>query len=331
MSSWHSYPKIYSVGHRAVRDLTNHKVAVQEKVDGSQFSFGVFETPEGPELLIRSKGRVIPPGTSDGNFNAAIATVERLNEEGKLCLGFTYRGEVLSKPKHNALTYDRVPDGNIILFDVNRDEEAWEHPQDVQVFASNLGLECVPTFHIGIVNLEDIQGFMEKTSCLGGQKIEGVVLKPIDPLFGVDGKRLMAKHVSEAFKEVHRKDWKTSNPLKGEILLEIGQSLRTEARWRKAIQHLRDDGLLTDSPKDIGPLIKELSKDFIDEEEEYIKDKLFKWAIKNIKRQVVAGFPEWYKEQLLESQFWAGVDAGSDPGSDSGDLGSAGHAHSVGD
>lgn len=33
-----SYPKIYAVGHREVRDIFRFPVLVQEKIDGSQFS-----------------------------------------------------------------------------------------------------------------------------------------------------------------------------------------------------------------------------------------------------------------------------------------------------
>lgn len=35
MSSIHSYPNIYNLGHRAVTDLLGLEVIVEEKVDGS--------------------------------------------------------------------------------------------------------------------------------------------------------------------------------------------------------------------------------------------------------------------------------------------------------
>ena len=55
-TSWHSYPSIYALGHRYLEELLLDPVLVEEKVDGSQFSFGVFEHPEGPELRCKSKG-----------------------------------------------------------------------------------------------------------------------------------------------------------------------------------------------------------------------------------------------------------------------------------
>ena len=56
--SLRSYPKVFNLGHRAVRDLLSGPVVVQEKIDGSQFSFGVGEDGT---LLIRSRGADIEP------------------------------------------------------------------------------------------------------------------------------------------------------------------------------------------------------------------------------------------------------------------------------
>jgi len=39
-----SYPKIYNLGHRAVREIFEEAVIFQEKVDGSQISFMVDDT-----------------------------------------------------------------------------------------------------------------------------------------------------------------------------------------------------------------------------------------------------------------------------------------------
>lgn len=37
-----SYPKIYNMGHAAIAELLLGEVTVEEKVDGSQISFGIF-------------------------------------------------------------------------------------------------------------------------------------------------------------------------------------------------------------------------------------------------------------------------------------------------
>ena len=56
MSSWHSYPSIYNLGHAAVANLLAVPHQVQEKVDGSQFSFGRFVEDGKVRLRVRSKG-----------------------------------------------------------------------------------------------------------------------------------------------------------------------------------------------------------------------------------------------------------------------------------
>lgn len=77
----------------------------------------------------------------------------------------------------------------------------------------------------------------------------------------------------------------------------------TEARWRKAVQHLREKGELDDSPKDIGALIKEIPLDILGDSKENIKEQLFSFFWPKIKMGVTKGFPEWYKNQLAESAF----------------------------
>jgi hypothetical protein len=104
-------------------------------------------------------------------------------------------------------------------------------------------------------------------------------------------------------KKIHKGDWKTRHPEQSDILDIITASLKTPARWDKAIQHLKERNELTDSPKDIGPLMKEISVDVLKECEEYIKDELFKWAWKKISGKISYGFPEYYKQKLVEQQF----------------------------
>jgi len=107
--------------------------------------------------------------------------------------------------------------------------------------------------------------------------------------------------VSEEFKETHKVAWKgKGGKNKIDVFLD---SFNTEARWNKAIQHMRDAGSLTHSPKDIGSLIKEIQMDIIDECAGDIKEKLFKLFVPEIQRKACKGFPEYYKQQLLEGAF----------------------------
>jgi hypothetical protein len=300
MNSWHSYSQIFNMGHRAIADLLNGPVYVEEKIDGSQFSFGVDE--EGT-LRVRSKGCEMVVDAPEKMFSLAVETVKRL--QPLLHPGWTYRGEYLRSPKHNALIYNRIPKDHIIIFDVEIGEcEFLEYPAK-WAEANRLGLEVVPLLWGGpIETIEAFRDFLQVDSVLGGQKIEGVVVKPIGyGLFGVDKKVLMGKFVSEAFKEVHSKMWKAENPTAGDIVGRLGADYGTQARWQKAIQHLAEQGLITDAPQDIGQLMKEIPADVKRECEEEIKEKLFAFAWPHIARMTTRGFPEFYKERLLKKQF----------------------------
>lgn len=297
MSSWHSYPKLYNVGHSAVKDIFQDEVLVEEKVDGSQFSFGKING----ELKVRSKGVQIDPEHPEKMFTKAVNTAKELFP--RLTEGYTYRGEYLQSPKHNALAYDRTPNQHIIIFDINTEEEQYLSYNDKVAEAFRLGLEVVPILYQGKVDRpEQLVELLEKVSVLGGQKIEGVVIKSYTK-FGVDKKALMAKHVSEAFKEVHKHSWKEGNPTGKDFIALLAESYRTPARWNKAIQHLKERGQLTNTPKDIGLLMKEVQLDIREECTNEIKEKLFEYAWRNIGSSSVKGLAEYYKNILLESTF----------------------------
>jgi hypothetical protein len=295
MSSWHSYPKIYALGHSAVKDVFLDDIVAEEKVDGSQFSFGVFNG----EVKMRSKGAELYFNQPEKMFEKALQSVFELKE--LLRPEWTYRGEFLSRPKHNVIKYDRVPKKNIVLFDVNTEEEEYLSYEDLLLEAKRIGLETVPLIYFGkISSSAEVAALIDRPSFLGGSKVEGVVFKNYRR-FGPDKKALMAKFVSEEFKESHKKNYKSGN---GEDVLQtIICSLRTEARWAKAVQHLRDDGILENTPRDIGQLLKEVSRDLEAEEEEYIKETLYNAHKDRIRRAVSVGLAEWYKKKLVESQF----------------------------
>ncbi len=300
MNSWHNYSSIFNMGHKAIVSLLTVPVYVEEKVDGSQFSFGIDE--EGT-LRVRSKGVEMVVDAPEKMFSLGVETVKRLRHE--LHPGWTYRGEYLRSPKHNALIYSRIPKDHIIIFDIEIGECQFLEYSEKEFEARRLGLEVVPLLFTGMVReIEAFRGFLSTDSILGGQKIEGVVIKPMGyNLFGVDKKVLMGKFVSEAFKEVHSHAWKADNPTAGDIVARLGGDYGTQARWQKALQHLTEQGLITDSPQDIGALMKEVPVDVKRECEDEIKEKLFTFAWSHIARMTTRGLPEWYKELLLKKQF----------------------------
>jgi hypothetical protein len=137
--------------------------------------------------------------------------------------------------------------------------------------------------------------------------MEGVVAKNY-ARFGKDGKVLMGKYACPKFKEVHNKNYKEENPGNLDMIANLGVRYHSEARFAKAVQHLTEAGELVNEPKDIGPLIDEIRRDIVEECEWEIKEALFKWAWKRLSRSVVAGFPEWYKNLLMEDSFESEVE-----------------------
>lgn len=297
--SWHSYPSIFALGHRALSELLLDPVIVEEKVDGSQFSFGLFDEAGDQVLRCRSKGAQLNLVAPEKMFIKAVEVVKQL----PLTVGWTYRAEYLAKPKHNALAYDRIPEKHLIVFDVNTGHEEYMSYAHKEAECERLGLEIVPLVYEGMLDsFADFRSMIDRTSALGGQKIEGVVVKNYRR-FGPDKKVLLGKFVSEAFKEVHAAEWKAENPTKTDIVDRLIDTLRTPARWNKAIQHMREAGKLEDSPRDIGLLMKEVQADIEKECADLIATKLAEWAMPQIRRGVIRGLPEWYKEELLKRQF----------------------------
>jgi hypothetical protein len=218
--------------------------------------------------------------------------------------GYVFRGEFLNKPKHNVLAYDRVPLRNIIIYDIEIGDGTNEYMsvREVQATADMYGFEVVPTFHVAefdniMANTEMLDGFLDTVSILGGQKIEGVVIKCYERLDS-DDKILMAKYVRPDFKEMNGGG--ANRPNKAAITDAIVAKFNTVARYEKAVQHVREDVGLLGEMKDIGPLMRELNKDFEDECADDVKDMLYKYYRKVILRGVTQGFPEWYKGKLLD-------------------------------
>jgi ATP-dependent RNA circularization protein (DNA/RNA ligase family) len=303
MSELKSYAKVYQLGHRETLGMFGEPVLVEEKIDGSQFSFGVDVNGN---IQCRSRGQSQYPN-GDKMFDLAVEQVRAMIFDMKC--GWTYRGEYMSKPKHNTLCYDRIPANHIMIFDIDRGDNDYLTYEEKKAEAERLGFEVVPLIFEGTFDTkQDMLKLLDRQSVLGGTKIEGMVFKQYNML-DCSGNVVMAKYVSEAFKEKHVKDWKGRNPGQKDVLETIIESLRQPARWQKALQHLKERGGHTGEPKDIGPLVAEVQADTFEEELEWIAQRLLKWAVPHIKRGIVRGLPEWYKELLAQKAFEGEEDA----------------------
>lgn len=253
-----SYSSPFNLGHKAVERLFDGPVTVQEKIDGSQFSFGMRDG----ELFCRSRNQLVD-SHKPGMFAAAVETAIALYAHELLTEGYTYRGEFLSKPKHNTLAYDRVPKDHIILYDVDRGDQDYLSWPEAKAEAERLGLEFVHTFQINHTpTVEQLDEWLNSESALGVIKIEGLVFKKYGT-YGPDKKVLMGKYVSEKFREMHSKDWKERNPSQKSFVAKLVSRYATESRWDKAIQHLREAGELQNEMRDIPKLMEEINRDVL--------------------------------------------------------------------
>ena len=294
------YTKILHLNHKRGQDLWKAvSVWVEEKIDGSQFAFGVIEG----ELVYRSKRAEVFDGSA-GMFQATIDGIKAAHERSPLKEGWIYRGEAMRGPKHNVLTYGRAPVGNIVIWDVETGPGNFLSPSDRAVECCRIGLECVSVLRfppLSSISKGDCETLLRTESQLGGVPIEGFVVKQHE-VFDRMGHLMLYKFVSEAFKEKHKK---ADNPggyaAKANVIQTLQETYAAPARWAKARQRLREEGACTETPKDIGKLIAYAKEDLGTEEAQAIKDALFTAFSKEILAGACRGLPEGYKLELAHN------------------------------
>src|SRR5438552_906779 len=109
----YSYGTVFALGHRMVQDIFKSEVQIEEKMDGSQISFGILDG----ELQCRSKGKQITMESPEKIFARAVETIKKI--AAGLQPDIIYRGECLNSRHHNTLTYAREPKGNVIIYDIS--------------------------------------------------------------------------------------------------------------------------------------------------------------------------------------------------------------------
>lgn len=315
----HGFPKIYAVGSSEVSNVFDGAVEITEKVDGSCIGFGKVDG----ELIIRSKNKELNLNSPENMFASAVLYIKSIQD--KLPDNLFFYGECVSKLRHNVLTYGRIPKGNVTLFAVvDTKPEYIGHPDNVgpevkgpkfhtygyiSDWARELGMDVVQLLWLGCVPesfQNDSNAFLgsllSKESSLGG-KMEGLVIKNYNQPQILHGRYCpitAAKLVTDSFKEIKvRKTQRLDKASKFDELLDM---YKTEARWNKAIQHLAENGELNYNATDIGPLIKEIHKDLMEECAEGFKTALFNFFYKQWLAAASEGFANYYKKYLMDRE-----------------------------
>lgn len=298
------FPKIWHIGSKETEELFNGPVEVTEKIDGSQFSFGRI----GTDLIMRSKGQQIYPETAEKMFKKVVDWA--MSVKDKIAEGTIFYGEAITSPRHNTLSYEREPKGNFILFGVKlKNGDFLNDHKMLSLVADTIGCESVPLLYKGIVaERSQLDVLLETISVLGKEKIEGVVIKNYNQLAkSAYSRECFAKLVRPEFKERNS----TNYPKAKDKMESFFSQFKTEARWKKAIQRLKERGELTQSPADIGKIVAEVHKDIKIEEESYVKEALYKMFERQVMASSTSGLPEYYKSLLVEGAFGGSTESPS--------------------
>ncbi|HRT03154.1 MAG TPA: RNA ligase family protein [Candidatus Diapherotrites archaeon] len=292
-----SYPKVLILGASYTENALTGEVILQEKVDGSQFGFGLNEDNE---LVFRSHNSSIQKECIPSMFKGGVEYLLTIEEKIKAFFSpdTYFYCEYLRKPKHNVLKYDRFPKHHLVLFDVLI-KEKWVDREELCKIAEYLDIDMIPELYRGKADIDKIKELLNIPSFLGNELIEGVVIKNYNLFIEGSSSPLFTKYVRETFKERSKIDQKDKESNKQSIE-EYIKSFHNEARWQKAYLHLLEQDKIEKQPKDIQKLINAVKKDIIAEEKENIKKDLYKMFIGKILDYAIKGLPEWYKNKLVQ-------------------------------
>lgn len=292
-----AFPKIFALGTDYIKDILDGEVEITEKIDGSQFGFGRLDG----ELFVRSKGAMLHFDAPNNMFKEAVEYIASIGH--LIPDNMVFHAEYLQTPHHNSLQYERIPKNHLALFSVSDSTDKFYGYIDIKEWAEKFNIDVAPLIFKGIIKHTDeiLEIVGSHKSYLGNAIAEGVVVKNYNKPFLLGGQPIpvmSGKYVSEQFKEVHN-GWKEKHTGRGKWDV-FKDGYKTEARWLKAVQFLRDSGELTETPKDIGKLIARIMEDIEQEEKENIKTFLWSEFGKELLRTAVHGLPEFYKMWLLK-------------------------------
>lgn len=289
------YPKIYNLGRDETVDVLKGTCDIYEKVDGSQFKWSVDEIGE---LKVYTKSTQLVSPWHNVNRLFKTSVYHLLGIKDNCHRDLLYFGEAISKPKHNKIKYDRVPQGNTVLWAAwDTMLGCWLTHDRLQEEAKLLEIDCIPL--LGVVkegmDTKQLDEFLDTESFLGGAKIEGIVIKNYSNFFNGTANLdsvVQAKYVSEKFREMA----KFGNPVQHDQ--NYGLDFDTEIAWQKAYMRMCEGGLAEGNDKDIGKVIRELHRDIDEEYKPIILKYLWKIHSKNVKSRMTRGLADWMKAKM---------------------------------
>ncbi|MBQ3567220.1 MAG: hypothetical protein IJA12_08575 [Oscillospiraceae bacterium] len=220
------------------------QIIIQEKLDGSNVSFQ-YDSEE-DKVICFSRNMILSEENTLRGYYDWIQKLDKNKVRDILGTNLRMFGEWLVK---HALDYPKECYETVYCFDVfDTEKEVYLPQSEVRVLAEKLGLRYVPVFFEGrFTKWDDYLPLVGKTD-MGGEIGEGIVVKNMSSL---DHNVIYTKIVHERFREVHRapKPKPTDMELirERERLTELAGTIVTEARVKKLLYKLIDDGIVPEN------------------------------------------------------------------------------------
>lgn len=301
------FPKVLGLGQPLLSEIFDDPVDLSSKIDGSQVRIHLTES----NVQCGSKNVDI---ADDKMFNIAHRQTERIWNENQWKMwgsDITLFTEFLNKPKHNVLSYSRVPKNNLYLFGALIDGKHLKTEELIEL-ATEIDIEPphIIASQVKIDNPEDLNSYLETESVLGGTKVEGIVIRnsyrSYPPLLvstmAFDGYPLVGKLVRDDFKERLNVEW-SGKKQRETPLNKVASEFFTDARFRKAIQHLNDEEKITYEMNNLKDIIPEFYSDLIDEERQEIMELALDDFWRQLKRKSDNFVVKEWKRYLVDKQF----------------------------
>lgn len=254
------------------------RIIIQEKVDGSQLT--IFKRND--TLHFYNKNNPCNPKGKPW-LNSYISLI---NHPEFFQDGYFYHGEAMKDCRPVTCIYQRVPRYHWTIYEIIKSDGTILTPEEMIEHLKLTNLETVQILYdskIHLTNPFDIESIIlelmkkvetgEISSSLGG-KMEGIVVKRLN----YNGSTYRGKFVRKEFQEAHRQKKEKITEVPMETFIQnIGEIYNTEARKRKAMQHLKEKEKWNDinMESNITYLVNELDEDLLKEAEMDIKNMLF--------------------------------------------------------
>ena len=255
-------------------------IQITTKIDGANASVSWDDTTKKLEIFSRTN-LLDKPGALRGFYDYIKTEIEPKTDWSKLNdLVVFGEWEVSHTCKYNKDVYNHW-----YVYDFWSKERGCYLPQaTVKMLCNAVGLDYIEELYYGsFISWDHCRSFLNKSTAYGSEQ-EGIVIKNQSKL-GLDTNRqpIYIKIVNDKFKEHmankghKQKEVDPEKEAEKQKAMELASSIVTEARVRKLILKLIDEGKLPETlmPKDMGNVMKQLPRlvfdDCLKEENETVK------------------------------------------------------------